>query len=181
MSRSIPTRRPAAFASAAVLALAVLVAACSAGTPSRNELVEALKTSGVPADVARCAADAMEDSLSSDQLAQIVERGPGGAPADDAERTDDPSDKVRAALAVCREDLPVTTVPGTTAPGTVPGASTVPSQGTTTSVAATTVPASSGATETAPAAGSDADGDAGIPGTDDTGPAFDTVPPSSGG
>lgn len=164
-------------ASLAALLVGVLVAACSAGTPSRNELVEALKTSGVPADVARCAADAMEDSLSSDQLAQIVERGPGGAPADDAERTDDPSDKVRAALAVCREDLPVTTVPGTT----VPGSPTVPSQGSTTSVAATTVPASAGATETAPAAGSDADGDAGIPGTDDTGPAFDTVPPSSGG
>ncbi len=157
--------------------LAVLITACSAGTPSRNELVEALKTSGIPPDVARCAADAIEDSLSSEQLAQIVERGPGGAPADDTERTDDPSDKVRAALAVCREDLPVTTVPGTT----VPGASTPPTLATTTTPPATTVPATADATETAPAAGSDADNDADSPGTDDTGPAFDTVPPTSEG
>lgn len=177
MSRSIPTRRPAALASLVALMLAVLITACSAGTPSRNELVEALKTSGIPADVARCAADAIEDSLSSEQLAQIVERGPGGAPADDTERTDDPSDKVRAALAVCREDLPVATVPGTTAPGSSP----LPTLGTTTTPTASTAPATGGATDTAPSAGSDADSDADSPGTDATGPAFDSVPPTTAG
>lgn len=175
MSRSFPNTRLAVLA---VVGLTVVLVACSAATPDRDELVGALQTSGVPADVARCAADAIEDSLSTDELAQIVERGPGGAPADDTERTDDPSDKVRAALAECREQLPTTTVPAET---TVPGASTVPgvdpgqSPTTAPAPAPTTTTAGDGASGSAPAPGSDA----GSSTTDDPSPGFDTVPSTS--
>lgn len=169
MSRSIPAR---GLVGPVALALAVLVAGCSGATPSRSELRDALAASGIPADVARCATDAIEDSLSTDEIAQIVERGSGGAPADDPDRTDDSSDRVRGALATCRETLPTTTLPPAT---TLPGATPVPtSQSGQTSDTTSALPGD-GSTQPGPAAGSDVDGSA----TDDTSPAFDTVPPTS--
>lgn len=76
---------------------------CSSPVPTRTELVKALETSGIPAAQAMCSADAIVKNLSHDQVALIVERGGGGAPPDDPKRTDDTSDKVRAALAACRD------------------------------------------------------------------------------
>ena len=80
-----------------------LFTSCSSPVPSRTELVTALETSGIPRSQATCAADAILKNLSHDQVQLIVERGGGGVPPDDPKRTDDPSDKVRAALGVCRD------------------------------------------------------------------------------
>lgn len=125
---SSPRRRTATQGFLAALggALALLVTACSTPTPSRTELADALEDSGIPADVARCTAEAITESFDEDQLAQIVERGPSGAPADDPDRTDDPADRVRDALAVCRAQLPTTTLPLAT---TLPVVTTPPEQG----------------------------------------------------
>lgn len=106
--------------------LAVVATACAKPVPSRAELVGALETSGIAPSEATCAADAILKNLSKDQVALIVERGSSGAPADDPNRTDDPSDKVRAALAACRAaavttstsiTTPAPTTPTTTATG----------------------------------------------------------------
>ncbi len=162
---SRPSARARRGGAVAALALGVVLAGC-AEAPSRTELTDALVTSGVPTDVARCAADAITDTLSEDQIVQIVERGPGGAPPDDPKDQQDASDRVRAALAECRADLPAAT---TTVPATVPGA--VPS----TTVPGTTVPISDGGTgDTSVPASTDADGDG-------TGPVFDTVPSTTEG
>lgn len=125
-----------------------------AGNPDQPELTDALVTAGVPEGVARCAADALIDNLSDDELAQLVTRGPGGAPRDDAEEPGEPADLLRDALAACREDLPSETVP---VEGGEPGGTTVttPTTGPATTDPATTEPGSSTT----------------------RGPVFDTVPP----
>lgn len=87
----------------------VLVVACSASTPKRDQLTDALGRSGIPNPVATCVADALVSDLSDDQLDQLVEFGAAGAPKDDPERADDAADRLREALAACREELPTTT------------------------------------------------------------------------
>lgn len=119
-------RRPRRFPAAVVTAVLVLMAstgagACSASTPDRAELTDALATSGLPQDVARCAADALVSELSQEELDVLVERGNGGVPVDDPDRDDDPADRLRAALAGCQELLPTTTL--------APAESSVPSTG----------------------------------------------------
>lgn len=135
--------------------LTLLSAACSTPTPSRSELADALVDSGIPAPVARCTAEAITESFDDDQLARIVERGPGGAPADDPDRTDDATDKVRDALAACRAQLPTTT---TTSTATLPVATTQPVGGSVDGSAAPTDEVGPGVSE-------------------DDGASFDTVPP----
>lgn len=111
MRRPLAARRLVAIAALGLLA--VTASACAEPVPDRDELAEALQDSGLTASVARCTADAITESLSEDELAQIAERGPGGAPPDDPKRSDDPTDQVRDAMAACRAELPTTT---TTAP-----------------------------------------------------------------
>lgn len=82
--------------------VAMLLGGC-AEAPSRDELVEALESSGIPAAKAECAADAVLDELTEDEIIEIVERGPAGAPRDDPDSSDDASDRVRAALAECQQ------------------------------------------------------------------------------
>lgn len=157
------------FVVAGALATLVLLG-CGAPTPDRTELVDALETSGLPAEVARCAADALVGSLSSDQLDQLVERGNGGAPVDDPDRTDDAADRLREALSACQGELPAPTV----APGNdvAPDGVTTPSTGTGT--ASTLVPTST----TTPAASSSVPLSTGAGGGD--GARLDTAPPSTG-
>lgn len=114
-------RRLRSVAWVAACALSVGVAACAAPTPDRAELTDALAASGLPQDVARCAADALLSELSQEELDVLVERGNGGVPVDDPDRDDDPADRLRAALADCQELLPTTTL--------APAASSVPSTG----------------------------------------------------
>jgi len=98
-------------------AMAVL-GACSKA-PSDPQLVDALTKSGIPKAEATCASKAIHASLTKAQIAQIVERGSGGAPQDDTTRTDDPLDKVRAALTVCRDTAAALTTSTSTVPVTV--------------------------------------------------------------
>lgn len=133
--------------------LTLLAASCATPTPSRSELADALVDSGIPAPVARCTAEAITESFSDDQLARIVERGPGGAPADDPDRTDDAVDEVGLALAACRAQLPTTTTTST-----LPVTTTQPVGG---SVDPSAVPTNE--------VGPSVDGDDGA--------SFDTVPP----
>lgn len=87
---------------AGALAAAFATVGCSS-PPSRSDITDALITSGLSEEVARCAADALVDELSDDELVQLTERGGGGAPVDDPDRDDDASDRVRAALTACRD------------------------------------------------------------------------------
>ena len=87
---------------AGVSAVLILLGGC-AEAPSRGELVEALETSGIPEAKAECAADAVIDELTEDEIVEIVARGPAGAPRDDPDASDDASDRVRAALAECQQ------------------------------------------------------------------------------
>jgi hypothetical protein len=97
-------------------------AACGSDAPPRGEISSSLVKSGVPADVADCAAGALVDNLTDQQLADIAARGGGAAPADDPNRTDDPMDQLRAALEKCRAMLPTTTTTTTTTVTTTTGA-----------------------------------------------------------
>jgi hypothetical protein len=111
-------RRRALAAAALAGCLGLGAAACAADPPGRDELARSLASSGLPEDVAGCAADALHDHLSTQELRDIAERGGGGAPVDDPERTDDAMDQVRTALAECRTKLEPTTT--TAVPPTVP-------------------------------------------------------------
>jgi len=90
------------------------VAGCSASPPSQNELAQALEDSGLSAEMATCTSKAVIDNLSDEQLAELTERGAGGAPVDEPDRTDDAADKVREALTACRDTLAITTTTVTT-------------------------------------------------------------------
>ena len=92
-----------AFLLAAMAVGLGLFTSCSSPVPTRTDLVKALETSGISGSQAKCAADAILKNLSHDQVQLIVERGSAGVPPDDPKRTDDPSDKVRAALGACRD------------------------------------------------------------------------------
>jgi ribosomal protein L12E/L44/L45/RPP1/RPP2 len=87
---------------AVVLALAVVLGACAEPAPDRAELVDLLERAGISADESRCAAKAVVDTLTDAQIQDIMQRG-GSALVDDPKRTDDASDKVRTALAACRD------------------------------------------------------------------------------
>lgn len=95
---------------AATLATVVLVVSgCAAGAPSRSEFVDALRTTGLNQAEAGCVADAVLDELTEDEVALIVDRGPSGAPVDDATQGRDSLERVRAAIAACA--VTVTTEP----------------------------------------------------------------------
>lgn len=98
------------------------VAACSSPAPSKSELSEALVDSGLSEKVADCAASALTKSLTSSELAEITERGAGGAPVDDPKVTNDSADKLAKAMAACRE-LQIASQPTTTTTAPVGGAS----------------------------------------------------------
>lgn len=118
--RAAPLRRTAV--AVALVAMGALgVAGCSSKAPANEEIVEALVTSGLPEDVATCAADALTDTLSEEQLAQLTERGGGGAPVDDPARTDDTADQLRDAMSRCRTLFESSTTTTTT---TVPEGAT---------------------------------------------------------
>lgn len=97
-----------------VLALGLLVAAgCSAPAPDQQELSDALVDSGLTRKVADCTASALTRSLTSAELAEITERGSGGAPVDDPKVTGDSADKLSKAMTTCR-DLQIASQPTTT-------------------------------------------------------------------
>ena len=120
--------RRAAAGLLVAIALGVGAAACSTATPSRDDLVDALVTSGLSKAESACAADAVVDNLTDDELAEIVERGGSGAPRDDPKDADDTMDKLRTALNVCRDQAAATSTtvpaPSTTTSTTIPAAST---------------------------------------------------------
>ncbi len=101
MPRRQPTLRLGAIAFAAA-SLAISLTGCGSSSPSEADLVRSLKLTGMSSSEASCAADAIFTTLSDDQVAQIIERGPSGVPYDDPARTTDDMDRVRAALAKCR-------------------------------------------------------------------------------
>lgn len=109
--RRLPLRRALA---GVVLAAALLGAAgCSAPAPSEEELSDALVDSGLSRKVADCTASALTDSLTESELAEITERGSGGAPVDDPKKTNESADKLTEAMAACRE-LQIASQPTTT-------------------------------------------------------------------
>lgn len=124
-------RRGAAWAVTLLLGAGGLLAAC-AGTPEQDELVESLERAGLPAAQAECAAAALYDNLSDEQIAKIAERG--ASAVIDGPETDEPIDVARREIAAC-----ATTVTTST---TAQGATTLPIEDTTTTVVAgsTTVP-----------------------------------------
>lgn len=77
-------------------AAGALATGCGPEAPDRAELIEVLRDSGLPRAQAECAADAVGDHLSDDQVAAIAERGSSGVEADD-----DDVDRARQALAAC--------------------------------------------------------------------------------
>ena len=115
---------------------------CGADAPSRDELVHLLELTGIPPERAECAADAVLENLTEDEVVELVERGPAGAPRDDPKRTDDTSDEVRAALAACQQVGTTTTTgesgPTTSTPTTSSTPPSAPLSTSTTSASSTT-------------------------------------------
>ncbi|HWJ63352.1 MAG TPA: hypothetical protein VNS19_15385 [Acidimicrobiales bacterium] len=110
-TRRLRARR--ALAGLAVACTAVGLGACSTPAPSQGDLSEALVSSGLSKEVADCTASAFTDSLTKSELAELTERGAGGAPVDDPKRDDDSYDKLQKALVACR-DLQAEAAPSTT-------------------------------------------------------------------
>ena len=131
-----------AVAMAAVGCGLLLAVGCSTDVPDRAQLTEALVHSGVDAEVAKCTADAIVDSLSEDELRLIVERGPAAGPVDDPEVKGETADKLNAALEPCvaaqrESELSASTTTTTITSSTT---STVPVTTTPTSVESSTTP-----------------------------------------
>lgn len=135
-SRSTRLRR--ALAGTVVVAGLLGVAACSSPAPSEQDLSKALVASGISKKVADCTSKALTTSLTPGELAEITERGSGGAPVDDPEKTGESADELAAAMTKCR-DLQVAETPSTTIPipdddganaGAVPTVSTTIADGT---------------------------------------------------
>lgn len=115
----VTLRRLRARRALAGLAVAVVgLGACSAPAPSQGDLSEALVDSGLSKEVADCASKALTDSLTENELAELTERGAGGAPVDDPNDKSDSYDKLQKAMSTCRE-LQTKAAPSTTA---APGA-----------------------------------------------------------
>lgn len=112
----------------AALALAVALVGCSK-TPGPDRLVEALITSGVPEEQATCVVDAVEDILDADDIEALVERGASAAPRDDPDATDDDADRLRDAMAACRELAVVTTTVTSSTSSTSTTAAPAPGDG----------------------------------------------------
>ncbi len=129
-----PVARPFASVAALVLAAVVLTAGCSSGSPSRSGFTDALVTSGISRDEARCATDAIFDHLSDAEIDLIIERGPSAVPPDEAGDPNEPFDKVHQALNACRTKAEATST-------TTSSTTTVPSGGT--GGSSTTAPATS--------------------------------------
>lgn len=150
MSAHPRSARRARWLAPVVGPIVVLAGAVScADPPSSDDLVEALERSGLPAEQARCAADAIYEHLDDDQIAEIAERGPSGAPRDDPERTDDPMDLVREDMSKCRVLGPTTTTTTTTAPSST-DASGGPAPASGSQPASTSAPGSTPTSSTAP-------------------------------
>ena len=116
-------RRPPLRLGALALAatgLAMSLVGCGSSPPSEAQLVRSFKLAGMSSSEASCAADAIFTTLSDDQVAEIIQRGPSGAPYDDPASTSDDMDRVRAALDKCE----AAAQPGT--PGTSTTTSTIP-------------------------------------------------------
>ncbi|QXC61742.1 hypothetical protein KSP35_02540 [Aquihabitans sp. G128] len=161
MPRTTSPRRRRGRLVPLALALVVAVAACSKPEPSRTELVDVFRRTGMTSAEARCVSDAILDNLSDDQLDAIIERGPSGAPVDPAGSTDGVATKVRTALAACKSSeitgttsTTTTTLP-ITDPSTLPPATeelnpasstTTPSGASTTTAVTPTSTATSGNT-----------------------------------
>lgn len=90
------------FPAVLLVVASIALAACGAKEPSKADLRDALVDSGLSRQVSTCVADAVLDTLSPAEVEQLVERGPGGAPVDDPDRTDDSADKLRKAMDRCR-------------------------------------------------------------------------------
>jgi hypothetical protein len=97
---------------------------CGTKAPSSPEVADALVTSGIERPVAECVADAVTTTLTDDELVTLVERGAGGAPRDDPSDPDDVADRLREAMATCR-DLAARSA-AETSPGADPGAESSP-------------------------------------------------------
>ncbi|WP_421120305.1 hypothetical protein ACE2AJ_02995 [Aquihabitans daechungensis] len=115
-----PTRTRRALAAVVLLVGLAGAAGCATPAPEEQELSDALVSSGISRKVADCTAAALTDSLSSSDLAEITERGSGGVPVDDPEKTDEDIDKLTQAMSACR-DLHIASEPTTTTvPNSVP-------------------------------------------------------------
>lgn len=145
----------AVVVAALVGAVWFLLSSFEAEPPTRNELVSAYESSGMPPAQAECAADAILDNLSDHEVSMIVERGPSGAPVDDPKVDDEPIDRARTALGECRALEPVTTDPGpvTTEPeGTATTTTPVETSPTTDGGSFDTIPSTSTTAPDAPEA-----------------------------
>ena len=110
---------------AMAMAVAFGVAGCGAKAPSKADLAAVLETSGIPPLEARCAAAAILNNATTAEIEDVMQRG-GSALVDDPDRTDDSSNEVRGALAVCRDQaasVTSTTAPADAATSTLPPAS----------------------------------------------------------
>lgn len=121
------------LAAAAVVAV-VAVTGCSKA-PKQDELVDALMRAGLDRTEAQCAAAAVYDNLSKDQIEAITERG-ASAVLDDGNDPNEPIDKARREISECRTNYDVTTTSATT-----PAVSSTSSTPVTTAPAQTSVPA----------------------------------------
>jgi len=114
-------------------AMVLLLASCGGGAPGEQELADSLVDSGLSEQVATCAAEALFENMSSEEIDLVAERGGGGAPVDDPDRTDDTADKVREALVACQALIETTSTlpfepPAPADPGAGP-ATTLPTSG----------------------------------------------------
>ena len=118
------TRARRRLGAAVALVALVAMAGCSAPAPKQQDIADALVDSGISRKVADCTAKALTDSLSSSELAEIAERGGGGVPVDDPNKTGEGIDRLNEAMVRCRE-LQVASEPTTTTTAPVPSTTAV--------------------------------------------------------
>ena len=83
------------------IGVTVVLVGCGSTPPKEQAIAAGLVDSGLSKKVADCTAKALVDSLTPSELAELAERGGGGAPVDDPKVTNDSSDKLNEALVEC--------------------------------------------------------------------------------
>ncbi|MCB0978662.1 MAG: hypothetical protein KDB02_14515 [Acidimicrobiales bacterium] len=117
-SSSTRPRRRLGYVVAAVVVAVVSITGCSKA-PKQDELVDALMRAGLDRTEAKCAAAAVYDNLSKDQIEAIAERG-ASAVLDDSKNPNEPIDKARKEISECRTDYDVTTTTTVTSTSSTP-------------------------------------------------------------
>ncbi len=93
------------------LGFVLMLAGCGTNAPSRADVLKALETSGIAPAEAQCSVQAIYDNLTTQQVADLYDRGFGGVPKDNPTDSGDAATRLATAMGKCRDAAAAPTNP----------------------------------------------------------------------